>query len=176
MTRINRQEPYLIILTSRWVTFPLLLILGFAGGFISAGYGWVKSGYQFLPSEIIVKPPPPNATWCFPDMGFAGALSFQKELAAQMHQSQLHQYNDSIMRSSIRACIANGDSAFALHLLHVSPTHFQVVSTSAGGLTPFNNYTLVTESGCHYLYPIPKKRSNDYDSLIQQRWEQQAKL
>jgi len=175
MRRVDRQEPYLKILTSNWVTFPLLLILGFAGGFISAGYSWAKSGYQFLPPEIIVKPPPTNATWCFPDMSFAGALNFQQELAAQMHKNHLRQYSDSIMKSSIQACIAKGDNRFSLHLLHVSPKQYQVISTATAGFTPYSNYTLVTESGCYYLYPIPKKRSSDYDSLIQKRWKQQAK-
>ena len=164
------------ILTSRWVTFPLLLIMGFAGGFICAGYGWAKSGYQFLPSEIIVKPPPSNVIACFPDMGFSGALNFQKELAAQMLKKQLRHYSDSIVKSSIQACEAQGDDSFSLRLLHVSPKRFQVISTATGGFTPYSNYTLVTESGCYYLYPIPKKRSNDYDSLIQKRWKQQAKL
>ena len=176
MRRVDRQEPYLKVLTSKWVTFPLLLILGFAGGFISAGYGWAKSGYQFLPSEIIVKPPPANATLCFPDMGFAGALNFQKELAVQMRKTHLRQYNDSIIKSSIRACITKGDSAFLLYLLHVSPKQFQVVSTATGGFTPYSNYTLITESGCHYLYPIPKRRSADYDSLTQEHRRQQVKL
>jgi len=175
MKRVSPREPYLKALTSKWVTFPLLLILGFAGGFICAGYGWAKSGYQFLPSEIIVKPLPANATACFPDMGFAGALNFQKELATQMHKNHMRRYNDSIVKSSIRACVANGDSAFSLHLLHVSPTQFQLVSTATGGFTPYRNYTLVTESGCYYLYPIPKRRSTDYNSLIQKRWKQQAK-
>ena len=114
MRRVNRQEPYLKILTSNWVTFPLLLILGFAGGFICACYGWAKSGYQFLPSEIIMKPPPSNVTWYFPDMGFAGALNFQNELAAQMRKTHMRQYNDSIVKSSIRASIVKGDSAFSL--------------------------------------------------------------
>lgn len=176
MKRISRKEPYLKILTSKWVTFPLLLILGFAGGFISAGYGWAKSGYQFLPSEIIVKPPPPNATWCFPDVGFSGALSFKKELATQMHTSQASQYTDAIVKSSIQACLIKGDSTFALQPLHVSPKQFWVISTATGDFTPYSNYTLITESGCYYLYPIPKRRSSDYDSLIQKRWKQQAKL
>ncbi|HEX8656850.1 MAG TPA: hypothetical protein VF690_04920 [Hymenobacter sp.] len=176
MRKSNHSEPYLKVLTSKWVTFPLLLILGFAGGFISAGYGWAKSGYQFLPSEIIVKPPSPNVIACFPDMGFAGALNFQKELATQMRENHLRQYTNSIVKSSIRACVAKDDSAFSLHLLHVSPKQFQIVSTATGGFTPYGNYTLVTESGCYYLHPIPKKRSSDYDSLIQKRWKQQAKL
>ena len=93
-----------------------------------------------------------------------------------MRKKHLRQYSDSVVQSSIRASIAEGDSAFLLHLLHVSPKHFQVVSTAKEGFTPYNNYTLVTESGCYYLHPIPKKRSSDYDSLIQKRWEQQAKL
>lgn len=176
MRRARHPEPYLRTLTSKWVTFPLLLILGFAGGFISAGYGWAKSGYQFLPTEIVIKPPPSNMTICFPDIGFPGALHFQKELAVQMRKSHLRQYNESIIKSSIRACVAKDDSAFQLHLLHVNSEHFQVVSTATESSVPYNNYTLVTESGCYYLYPIPKKRSNDYDSLIQKRWKQQAKL
>ncbi|MBF9223580.1 hypothetical protein [Hymenobacter ruricola] len=176
MKRTSRQEPYLQVLTSKWVTFPLLLIFGFAAGFICAGYGWTKSGLQFLPSEIVIKPPPSNTIACFPDMGFVGALNFQKELAAQMHNKQLRHYSDSVMQSSIRACLAKGDDAFSLHLLHVSPGQFRLVSTATGGLTPYSNLTLVTESGCYYLYPIPKRRSNDYDSLIQIRWKEQAKL
>ncbi|MFD2717637.1 hypothetical protein ACFST9_02850 [Hymenobacter monticola] len=176
MKRKNLQEPYLKTLTSNWVTLPLMLILGFAGGFISAGYGWVKSGYQFFPSEIIVKPPPPNVTACFPDMGFAGALHFQKELSVQMHKNHLQQYSDSVVQSSIVTCLANGSSSFSLQLLHVSPRHFQVISTAAGGLAPYSRHTLITESGCYYLYPIPKRRSSDYDSLIQVRWKEYAKL
>ena len=142
MRRINRQEPYLKILISKWVTFPLLLILGFAGGFICAGYGWVKKGFQFLPSEIIMKPPPPNATWCFPDMGFIGALNFQEELAAQMRKNRLRQYNDSIVKSSIQTCLAKGGSAFALHQLYVAPKHFQIISMATGGFALYSNYTL----------------------------------
>lgn len=175
MKRMNRQ-PYLRILTSNWVTLPLMLILGFAGGVIGAGYGWVKSGYQFLPSEIIIKPPPPNVIACFPDMGFAGALNFQKELAVRMHKKHLQLYSDSVVQNSIHACMAKGNSTFSLQLLHVSPKHFQVVSTATGGLTPYSRHTLITESGCYYLHPIPKKRSSDYDSLIQVRWKAQAKL
>jgi hypothetical protein len=175
MLRTRRQEPYLKLLTSKWVTFPMLLVLGFAGGFVCAGYGWAKSGYQFLPSEIIVKPPPPNATWCFPDRSFAGASNFRKELAVQMQKRHLRHYNGSIIQSSMDASVAKGNNSFSLHLLHLSPETFQIVSAATGGFTPYSNYTLVTESGCYYLYPIPKKRSNDYDSLIQKRWEQQGK-
>ncbi|MBF9140151.1 hypothetical protein [Hymenobacter properus] len=176
MKRKNRQEPYLKILTSNWVTFPLILILGFAGGFISAGYGWAKSGYQFLPSEIIIKPPPPNVIACFPDMGFVGALKFQKELSVQMQKKHLQQFNDLVVQSSIDSCLANSGKGFSLQLLHASPKHFQVISSSTGGLAPYSRHTLITESGCYYLHPIPKRRSGDYNSLIQLRWKEQAKL
>lgn len=176
MKQVRRQEPHLKVLTSRWVTFPLLLIIGFGSGFISAGYDWSKRGYQFLPSKIVVKPPPTNATWCFPDRGFAGAVNFEQELKSRMNKSHLSLYSDSVLNNSIKASLIKGDGAFSLHLLHVSPKRFGVISAATTGFTPYSNYTLVTETGCYYLYPIPKKRSSDYDSLIQKRWEQQAKL
>lgn len=167
---------YQKLLTSRWVMFPLLLTLGFAGGLLCAGYFWSRSGYMFLPAEIVVKPPPPNATWCFPDFGFGGALRFRKELLTQMQKSHLSQYSDSMVNKSIRTSVANGENTFSLQLLHVDPAHFSVISTTKVGFSPNSNYTLITESGCYYLHPIPKRRSNDYDSLIQERWKQQAKL
>ncbi|WP_210521481.1 hypothetical protein [Hymenobacter terricola] len=166
MKRISRKEPYLKVLTSKWVTFPLLLILGFAGGFISAGYGWAKSGYQFLPSEIIIKPPPPGTTWCFPDVGFSRAEKFKRNLDERMASTHLGRYNDSIVRSSIDGI--NTDGLCSYYLMNVGPKRFNVIFTARGGFTPHSNYTLVTETGCYYLYPIPKRRSNDYDSLFQE--------
>ena len=176
MKRKNWQEPYLKVLTSKWVTFPLLLILGFASGFLCASYGWVKSGYQFLPLEIIVKPPPPNTIACFPDMSFFGALDLQKELTTQMNETHMRHYNDSIVQRSLNVCMASNDGRFSLRILHVSPKQFQVISTETGGFTPYSHHTLVTESGCYKLYPIPKRLSSDYDSLIQKRQKRQAKL
>ncbi len=175
MRRIRRQEPYLKVLTSRWVMFPLLLIVGFAGGFVCASHSWARSGYQLLPSEIIVRPPKSNLAACFPDRGFIGALKLQQELRTQMHKKHLQYYSDSVVRSSIHACVTEGNGAFALYALHASPQQFRVLATATGGFTPYHNYTLVTESGCYYLHPIPKKWSSDYDSLIQIRWRAQAK-
>ena len=167
---------YQKLLVSPWVMVPLLLTLGFASGLLCAGYLWSKSGYEFLPSEIVVKPPPPNVTWCFPDFGFAGALSFRKELTTQMQKAHLSQYSDSVVNKSIRTSLAESESTFSLHLLHVNPEHFWVISTTTAGISTFSNCTLITESGCYYLHPIPKRRSNDYDSLIRERQQQQAKL
>ncbi|UOQ96307.1 hypothetical protein MUN81_13720 [Hymenobacter sp. 5317J-9] len=153
------------ILTSRWVTFPTLLILGFAAGFICAGYGWSKSGYQFVPSEIIVKPPPPGTTWCFPDVGFSRAAQFKEKLEKRMLTAQLHQYSDSIIRSSANGI--NADSLCSYYLMNVGPKRFNVIFSAKGSFAPTDKYTLVTETGCYFLYPIPKRRSKDYNSLLQ---------
>jgi hypothetical protein len=170
---IHRQPAYQRILTSRWVAFPLLLILGFAGGLLGAGYVWAKSGYEFLPAEIVVQPPPPNVIACFPDQGFIGALKLRQELAQQMQQQHQSQYSEAVLRSSLRACVGQSDSLYTLTLLRVSPTHYSVVAAGRGGTTAL---TLATEKGCFYLHPIPKRRDEKYDSLIQLRYLQQAQL
>ncbi|HET9503466.1 MAG TPA: hypothetical protein VFO93_07990 [Hymenobacter sp.] len=169
MQRVIRRLTQLQVLPTDWATTILLVLLGFAGGLLAAGYVWAKSGYEYLPAEIIVKPPPPNVTICFPDRGFAGAINLQAELARQMNAQKLRQYNKEMVNSSIKACLAESDSLYDFHVLNVRPTGFNIIAVERWGFAPRNNYTLLTEKGCYYLHSIPKRRSADYNSLLIQR-------
>jgi len=169
MQRVIRRLAYLQILPTEWAITILLVLLGFAAGLLAAGYVWAKSGYEYLPSEIIVKPPPPNATICFPDIGFAGAIKLQIELAKQMNTRNLRYYNEAIVSSSIKACLAENDGLYNFYVLNVRPTGFNVIAVERHGFAPHRAYTLLTEKDCYYLHPIPKRRSADYNSLLLQR-------
>ncbi|RYE90230.1 MAG: hypothetical protein EOO37_03440 [Cytophagaceae bacterium] len=147
----------------------MLVLLGFGGGLLAAGYVWAKSGYEYLPAEIIVKPPPLNATICFSDKGFAGAIKLQLELAKQMNTRKLRHYNEAIVDSSIKAYLAENDGLYDFHMLNVRPAGFNIIAMERRGFAPHSAYTLLTEQGCYYLHPIPKRRSVDYNSLSLQR-------
>ncbi|MGI4874841.1 MAG: hypothetical protein ACRYFX_27110 [Janthinobacterium lividum] len=169
MKKAVHQPAQLQISPSKWVIASLILLLGFAGGMLAADYVWAKSGYEFLPAEIIVKPPLPNTLACFPDSGFFGGIRFQKELAKQMSAGNLRLYTKAVIRSSIKVCLAESDSIYVFQVLSVRPTGFNVIATEKHGFVPHSNYILITEQGCYYLHPIPKRRSADYDSLLQLR-------
>jgi hypothetical protein len=172
MKRTNKQLVYQRVLTSKRIILPLALVLGFASGLLSAGYAGVKIKYEIVPAEIVVTPPPPNATWCFPDVAFTGAERFNKELTKQLLAAHSTQYKDTMLSRSIRAVIQQDELGregyYQLHLLAVTPKQFAVIAMPHWETDP-SRYTLITEQGYFYLHAIPKRRHEKYDSLASAR-------
>jgi hypothetical protein len=172
MKRNSKQLTYQLVLTAKRITLPLTLVMGFLGGLLCARYVGNKVRYELVPTEIVIAPPPPNATWCFPDVAFTGAEKFNKELAAQLLATHTTQYNETILNKSIKATIQQNElrreGYYQLHLLTVTPQRFAVVAIPTWETNP-NRYTLITEEGYFYLHAIPKRRPEKYDSLASAR-------
>lgn len=172
MERINKQLTYQHVLTSKRIALPLTLVLGFASGLLSAGCIGIKVRYELVPAEIVVAPPPPNASWCFPDVAFTGAEKFRKNLTKQLSATQSAQYSDTMLNRSMESTIQQDELGregyYQLNLLAVTPQHFAVIAMPHWEADP-SRYTLLTEQGYFYLYAIPKRRHEKYDSLASAR-------
>jgi hypothetical protein len=143
-----------------WLAFPLLFILGVATGLLIAGYVWSKSRYEYFPSEIVIKPPLPNATWCFPNSSLRGAENLRTELAGRLQEGEVSA--DSALVSSTIKQHNDSTDAYRLVLLKTHGTRYEVLSQgiSEGDLT------LATEEGSYYLHRIPERFHEKYDSLL----------
>ncbi len=172
MKRTNKQLTYQRVLTSKRIALPLSLVMGFLGGLLGAGYVGNKVRYELVPAEVVLTPPPPNATWCFPDVAFTGAEKFNRELTAQLLAAHTTRYNDTILNKSIKAASQQDalgrEGYYQLHLLAVTPQRFAVVAMPSWETNP-GRYTLMTEQGYFYLHAIPKRRHEKYDSLASAR-------
>lgn len=170
MSSLSRPLTYQKILLSKFFDLSLAIVIGFASGLLAAGYVWAKSGYEFVPSEIVVQPPPSNATWCFPDTGLSGAETFSEELHKQMLVAHTSQYSSATLSRSLENTRRKsaGASVYSLQLLAVTPQHFTVVAVPNADSNP-SDFTLITERGYYYLHAIPKRRHEKYDSLASAR-------
>lgn len=172
MKRTNKQLTYQRVLTSRRIALPLTLVMGFLGGLLGAGYVGNKVRYELVPAEMVLTPPSPNATWCFPDVAFAGAEKFKRELAAQVLAAHTTKYNDTILNKSMNATVQQDalgrEGYYQLHLLAVTSQRFAVVAMPSWETDP-SRYILITEQGYFYLHAIPKRRHEKWDSLASVR-------
>ncbi|TVT39054.1 hypothetical protein FNT36_15430 [Hymenobacter setariae] len=172
MKGMSKQRTYQKVFVSKHVALPLALVIGFLGGLLGAGYIGIKAGHEIVPTEIVITPPPPNTTWCSPDVAFSGAEKFNRELALQLLAAHTTQYNDAVLNKSIKTVMRQDalgrEGYYQLHLLAVTPKEFAVVSMPSWETNP-GRYTLITEHGCFYLHAIPKRRHEKYDSLASVR-------
>jgi hypothetical protein len=171
MNRMNKQLTYQRVLMSRRIALPLTLVIDFLSGLLGAGYVGNIVRYEMVPAEIVIAPPPPNATWCFPDVAFTGAEKFNMELAAQLSAAHTTQYNDTMLSKSVKAAMQDTlgrERYYQLHVLAVTPQRFAVVAMPSWETNP-GRYTLITEQGYFYIHAIPKRRHEKYDSLASAR-------
>jgi hypothetical protein len=168
MSNSKRPLTYQKILFSKLIGIPLMIMAGFTGGVTCAGQVWLKSGFELVPTEIVLTPPPPNTTWCFPDVAFTGAERFKEQLTKQLVAARSATYNDTILAKSIQATVRQDELGrkgyYQLRVLAVTPKRFAVLAMPQWETNP-SRYTLITEQGSFYLHAIPKRRHEKYDSL-----------
>ncbi|PJJ59240.1 hypothetical protein CLV45_0656 [Hymenobacter chitinivorans DSM 11115] len=72
---------------NRWTTHLLVLVVGIAAGALVMQYSLLAGPYEMVPKEI-VREPPPNATWCFPNTSLRAAQEFQRKLRQARTEEQ----------------------------------------------------------------------------------------
>lgn len=148
-----------------WLGYPLLFVLGVAVGLLVAGYVWGKSQYQFVPREIVLQPPPPNSTWCFPNTSLRGAEAIRAALAGRLHKNYAAKSADSTLIETTIHQLNDSTDTYNLALLWTNKTHYEIVSRGVSD----GDITLATEEGTFYLHQIPERFHEKYDSLVAAR-------
>jgi hypothetical protein len=172
MNSPKRPLTYQKILFSKLIGIPLTVMAGFTGGVACAGQVWLKSGFELVPTEMVLTPPPQNATWCFPDIAFTGAERFKVQLVKQLAVAHSVTYSDTILAKSTQAVFEQDELGrkgyYQLRVLAVTPKRFAVLAMPQWETNP-SRYTLITEQGSFYLHAIPKRKHEKYDSLASAR-------
>ncbi|MBG8552101.1 hypothetical protein [Hymenobacter guriensis] len=144
----------------RWLAYPLLLILGICMGLLAAAYYWSRSGHLLVPGEIVVQPPPQNATWCFPNTSLRGAVAVRTALQGRLHaDASFRQADSSLVVATVRQLNDSAHHVYTLTLLRTGRAHYEILSQGDYG------ETMATEEGTFQLHRIPVRYHEKYDSL-----------
>lgn len=120
--------------------------------------------YRLIPTEIVIKPPPVNTSWCFPNTSLRGAEKVQQLLRGRLHVGKRAVQADSqTVADAVRISNLN-DPPYHLWVLGSLGEHYTILSQGAYELT------LATEKGNFYLMRIPTRFDAKYDSLVDVRF------
>jgi hypothetical protein len=151
---------------SPWLYCVCSLALGVCIGLLLAWQLWTVVEYRLLPTEIVIKPPASNTTWCFPNTSLRGAEKVQRLLRGRLHPDHSALQADSQRVAEAVRQVNQESSIYRLWLLRTRGARYDILAQGTYELT------LATEKGNFYLQPIPVRFVERYDSLARVRMEQ----
>lgn len=144
----------------QWTVYSCFLLLGLFFGLLLSNRMWSIVEYRIVPDEIVVQPPV-GGTWCFPNTSLRGAEAVRAALVGKLHNNLGAKSTDSTLIETTIRQLKDSTDSYNLALLRTNRTHYEIVSRG----NEANDITLATEEGAFYLYQIPERFHEKYDSL-----------